>query len=156
MSAVTASPRETAERFLNAAIGADPGDMADCYAPSFVIELPFAVPGLFPGRIENTREELRARLRAGAASRRYERLGDVVIHETADPGVVIVEYELHGAFTETGEPFSMRFVMVLTVRDGQIVHSRDYSNPVVGARVIGRLPELIAALSADGAEAING
>ena len=155
MPATTASPRETAERFLRAAIGADPGDMADCYAPSFVIELPFAVAGLFPERVETTREELRARLRAGAATRRYKRLGNVVIHETTDPGVVIVEYELHGEFTETAEPFSMRFLMVLTVRDGQIVHSRDYSNPIVGARVIGRMPELIASLN-NGSPAING
>jgi uncharacterized protein len=154
MPSATTTPRETAERFLRAAIGADPGDMADCYAPSFVIEMPFTVAGLFPGRVENTREELRARLRAGAASRRYKRLGNVVIHETADPEVAIVEYELHGEFTETAEPFSMRFVMVLTVRGGQIVHSRDYSNPVAGAQVTGRLPELIAALSAHGA-AIN-
>ena len=155
MPATTASPRETAERFLGAAIGADPGDMADCYAPSFVIEMPFTVEGLFPERVETTREELRARLRAGAATRRYKRLGNVVIHETTDPGVVIVEYELHGEFTETAEPFSMRFLMVLTVRDGQIVHSRDYSNPIVGARVIGRMPELIASLN-NGSPAING
>jgi ketosteroid isomerase-like protein len=150
MPATTASPRETAERFLRAAIGADPGDMADCYAPSVVIEMPFAVAPLIPARVETTREELRARLRAGAASRRYKRLGQVVVHETTDPDVVIVEYELHGEFTETAEPFSLRFLMVLTVRDGQIVHSRDYSNPVAGAQVLGRLPELIAALSADG------
>jgi uncharacterized protein len=149
MPATTASPRETAERFLRSAIGADPGDMADCYAPSVVIEMPFAVAPLIPSRVETTREELRARLRAGAASRRYKRLGEVVIHETTDPDVVIVEYELHGEFIETAEPFSLRFRMVLTVRDGQIVHSRDYSNPVAGAQVLGRLPELIAALSAD-------
>ena len=42
MPAATATPRETAERFLRATIGADPGDMADCYAPNFVIEMPFA------------------------------------------------------------------------------------------------------------------
>jgi uncharacterized protein len=144
-------PRETAERFLRAAIGADPGDMADCYAPSVVIEMPFAVAPLMPARVETTREELRARFRAGTASRRYKRLGEVVIHETADPEVVIVEYELHGEFTGTAEPFSLRFLMILTVRDGQIVHSRDYGNPIAGARVIGRLPELIAALSAGSA-----
>jgi ketosteroid isomerase-like protein len=151
MPATTASPRETAERLLSAAIGADPGDMADCYAPSVVIEMPFAVAPLIPARVETTREELRERLRAGAASRRYKRLDKVVIHETTDPEVVIVEYELHGEFTGPAEPFSLRFLMVLTVRDGQIVHSRDYSNPVAGAQVIGRLPELIAALSAVGA-----
>jgi uncharacterized protein len=109
--------------------------------------MPFAVAPLIPARVDTSREELRARFRAGTASRRYKSLGDVVIHETTDPGVVILEYELHGEFIQTAEPFSLRFLMVLTIRDGHIVHSRDYSNPIAGAQVIGRLPELIAALS---------
>jgi uncharacterized protein len=146
MPAQPPTPRQTAERFLRAAIGDDPGDMADCYAPSVVIEMPFAVAPLAPSRIETTREELRARFKAGAASRRYKRLGEVVIHETTDPDVVVVEYELHGEFTETAGSFSLRFVMVMTVRDGQIVHTRDYSNPIAAAQALGRLPELLAAL----------
>jgi uncharacterized protein len=144
-SASSASSRQTAERFLQAAISPDPGDMADCYAPSVVIEMPFAVAPLIPARAETTREELRGRFRAGRADRRYTKLSNVVIHETADPEVVIIEYELHGEYT-TGEPFSVRFLMVLTIRDGQIVHSRDYSNPIAGARLLGRLPELLAVL----------
>jgi uncharacterized protein len=148
MPTTAASSRETAERFLRAAISPDPGDMADCYAPSVVIEMPFAVAPLFPDRIETTREELRTRYQAGRAKRRYQGLSNVVIHETTDPGVVIVEYELHGEFTETADPFSIRFLMILTIRDGQIVHSTDYSNPIAGAQLLGRLPELVAALSA--------
>jgi uncharacterized protein len=148
VAAAIASSRQTAERLLQAAISADPGDMADCYAPSVVIEMPFAVAPLIPARVETTREELRARLRAGRAARRYTHLSHVVIHETADPGVVIIEYELHGEYTATAEPFSVRFLMVLTIREGQIVHSTDYSNPIAGAQLLGRLPELLAALSA--------
>ena len=148
MPATAASPRQTAERLLHAAISADPGDMADCYAPSVVIEMPFAVAPLYPDRIETTREELRARYQAGRAKRLYKGLSNVVIYETTDPEVVIVEYELHGEFTETAEPFSMRFLMILTIRDGQIVHSRDYSNPIAGAQFLGKVPELVAALSA--------
>jgi hypothetical protein len=33
--------------------------------------------------------------------------------------------------------------MVITVRDGTIVHSRDYTNPVTAARLLGNLPELL-------------
>jgi ketosteroid isomerase-like protein len=142
----TTSARRVAERLLQATIGPDPGKIADCYAPTVVIEMPFAVAPLYPDWIETTREELRARFRAGTAIRRYHRLSDVAIHETADPEIVIAEYELHGELTATGEPFSQRFVMVITVRDGQIVHSRDYTNPVTGAKLLGRLPELVAAL----------
>ena len=140
------SARETVEQLLRAAVSGIPGDMADCYAPEVVIEIPFAVPALYPSRTETTREELRARYQAGAASRRYKGLRDVTIHETADPEVVIAEYELDGEMTATGEPFSLRFVMVLTIRDGHIVHSRDYSDPIAGARLLGRLPDLISAL----------
>jgi ketosteroid isomerase-like protein len=147
MPAATRSSRETAEQLLRAAVSDIPGDMADCYAPEVVIEMPFAVDALYPSRIETTREQLRARFQAGAASRRYKGLDNVVIHETADPEVIITEYELHGEMTATGEPFSARFAMVITVRDGHIVHSRDYSDPIAGARLLGRLPELVSALS---------
>jgi uncharacterized protein len=144
----TASPRQTAERLLHAILSPDPGDIADCYAPAVVIEMPFAAAPLYPARIETTRAELRARFRAGAAIRRYQRLSDVVIHDTADPNVGIIEYQLHGELTQTGEPFSQRFAMIMTVRDGQIVHSRDYTDPITGARLLGKLPELLAALGA--------
>ncbi len=147
MPATTRSPRETVEQLLRAAVSATPGDMADCYAPEVVIEIPFAVPALYPSRFETTREELRARYQAGTASRRYKSLSDVTVHETADPEVVIAEYELNGEMTATGEPYSMRFAMVLTIRDGHIMHSRDYSDPIAGARLLGRLPDLVSALT---------
>lgn len=149
MSVTTRSPRQTIERFLEAVVSPAPGDMADCYAERFVIEMPFA-EGLAPERMESTREELRARFAAGLASRRYTQVSGVRIHETADPEVVVVEYRIEGVKADEGVPFSLAFVMVMRVRDGLIVHSRDYSNPIAGARLLGRLPELIAPLTADG------
>jgi ketosteroid isomerase-like protein len=143
----TRTARETVEQFLRAAVSPAPGDMADCYAAEVVIEMPLAVGALYPSRIETTRAELRARFQAGAAIRRYKSLHDVTIHETTDPGIIVAEYELHGEMTATAEPFSVRFAMLITVRDGHIVHSRDYADPIAGARLLGRLPELAATLS---------
>lgn len=147
MPAATRSARETVEQLIRTTVSATPGDMADCYAPDVVIEMPFAVSALYPSRTETTREELRARFQAGAAIRRYKDLGYVTIHETANPEVIVAEYELRGEMTSTGDAFSIRFAMVITVRDGYIVHSRDYSDPIAGARLLGRVPELIAALT---------
>jgi ketosteroid isomerase-like protein len=146
MSTTNGSARQTIERFLAAAVSLTPGDMADCYAERFVIEMPFAT-GLAPERMETTREELRARVTAGLAARRYTRATDVRIHETADPEVVVVEYRLEGRKGADASPFSLAFVMVVTVRDGLIVHSRDYSNPIDGARLLGRIPQLVALLT---------
>jgi hypothetical protein len=121
--------------------------MADCYAQHVVMEMPFAAAAVSPSRAETTREELRSRFQAGRAGRRYSSLSNVTIHETADPEVIVAEYELHGEMGATGEPFRMRFVMVVTIKDGQIVHSRDYSDPIAGARLLGRLPDLVSALT---------
>lgn len=147
MPAAARSPHETVEQLLRAAVSPAPGDMADCYAAEVVIEMPFAVDALYPSRIETTREELRARFQAGTASRQYTTVSNVTIHETADPEVIIAEYELHGEMTATSEPFLVRFAMVLRIRDGHIVHSRDYTDPIASARLLDRLPELISALS---------
>jgi uncharacterized protein len=144
------SPRQTMERFLQAVTSPEPGDMADCYAGQVVIEMPFA-SGLAPERTETTREELRARFAAGRAVREYTRAYDVHIHETTDPAVLVAEYSLAGRHVSDGTPFSMTFVMVLHFRDGLIAATRDYSNPIAGARALGRLPELAARLAGEAA-----
>jgi uncharacterized protein len=143
-----ATPRRTVERFLAAVISPSPGDIADCYAERVVIEMPFA-SGIAPERTETTREELRARFAAGAAARRYTALRDVRVHETADPGVIVLEYRIDGTRLADGGQFTMGFAMVLTFRGGLIAHSRDYTDPIAGARALGRLPELAATLAAD-------
>jgi uncharacterized protein len=147
MQAAVRSARQTVEQFLRAAVSGRPGDIADCYAPEVVIEMPFAIEALYPSRIEATRESLRARFDAGASVRRYTGLSDVTIHETSDPEVIVAEYTLHGQMTSTARSFTNRFAMVVTVRDGYIVHSRDYSDPIAAARLLGKVPDLIAALS---------
>ena len=140
------SPRDSVDRFLQAVVSPAPGDMADCYADQVVIEMPFA-SGLAPERLETTREEIRERFAAGAASRRYTGFRDVHIHQTVDPDVLVIEYTVEGTRISDGEPFTMTFVMVLTFRDGLIAHSRDYTDPIAGARALGRLPELAATLT---------
>jgi uncharacterized protein len=140
-------PRTTVERFLEATISGQPGDLADFYAPTVVIEMPLAAAALYPSRIETTREQLRARFAAGASTRRYTGLDNVLIHQTTDPETIIVEYQLHGEMVGTGEPFHLNFAMFMTIQDGLITHTRDYADPITGARILGRLPELLAALA---------
>ena len=125
-----ASPREIFERLHERV--RDDYDMdgqADLYAPDGVLELPFAPPGV-PHRIWG-REEIRAFLgaagqRARQAGRRIVRYDPVVVHETADPEVIVAEFDLHGEVAATGEAYRMPFVQVMRVRGGEIVSMRDY------------------------------
>jgi ketosteroid isomerase-like protein len=141
------SPRTTVERFLETTISGRPGDLADFYAPTVVIEMPFAAAALYPARIETTRDQLRARFAAGASIRRYISLDNALIHQTTDPETIIVEYGLHGEMVGTGESFHLNFAMFMTIRDGLITHTRDYADPITGARILGKLPELLATLA---------
>ncbi|MFC4104702.1 alpha/beta fold hydrolase [Micromonospora zhanjiangensis] len=54
--------------------------------------------------MRSRKQQLRARFAAGTAVRRYTRLGRTVVHETADPEVVIVEFELHGGWSRPATP----------------------------------------------------
>jgi uncharacterized protein len=124
----TATPREIFERMLGATLAGAWADFADLYAPDVVIEWPFAPTGM-PRRSVG-RDQLLARLGSVAGTREFEKADPVVVHETGDPEVIIAEYELHGKAMPAGRPFVSSYIMVMRVRDGLIVHSRDYSSPI--------------------------
>ena len=54
----------------------------------------------------------------------------MVVHETTDPEVVIVEYEANGTVVPTGAPFRQTVIAVFRVRDGEVLSYRDYINPL--------------------------
>lgn len=72
-------------------------------------------------------------------------LDNVAVHESTDPEVVVVEYDLHGQFRDQ-EPFVLSYVMVMRVRDGLVLTSRDYGNPVATAAAMGLTFDEFAAL----------
>lgn len=107
----------------------DMDGQADLYAPAGTLELPFAPP-VVPRRIRG-RDEIRKVLgaagqRARDAGRRILRYDPLVVHETADPEVIVAEFDLHGEVAATGEAYRMPFIQVMRVRDGQTVSMRDY------------------------------
>ena len=50
----------------------------------------------------------------------------LVVHRSRDPGVVIIEYEVHGKVVATGAAYDNRFISVVTIDDRKIVRWRDY------------------------------
>jgi ketosteroid isomerase-like protein len=150
MSETSRTPRETVEALLNTVTEEDRTKLADFYAPDVVIEMPFQ-PGA--ARTEG-RETIRARMVAGKDTWVFDGVKNLTLHETADPEVIITEYELAGRVTATQKPFTVRFVMVTRVRDGLIVHSRDYNNPLTMARAMDATPEQLADMLAPESDAL--
>ena len=114
---------------------ADPD--ADLLADDVVIEIPFAAPGR-PRRIEGLAAllDLAARERADLPVR-LEEVRNVVVHDTADPEVIVVEYEIAGSVVATGARASAAFIGVLRVRDGKAVLWREYQDTLTMAAHLG-------------------
>jgi ketosteroid isomerase-like protein len=147
--AKTRSPREVFLALVNGIADGNPDGLPELYAEQIDVTHPFDPLHGAPYR---SREDIRKgmeRLRA-AGPRPRRRVGNVTIHETIDPEVIVAEFEYQGT-TGAGEPYALPAVFVMRVRDGEIVSSRDYHDHLASARVAGRLGELFAAISAQDA-----
>ncbi|GAA2142177.1 nuclear transport factor 2 family protein [Actinomadura napierensis] len=132
-----AGARGVLERYRRAAIDQSVAEMSRLYAADAVHEFPFTAPGL-PSRLEG-RDEIVNWIAAGwkDGPLKYERYRTLAVHDTADPATIIVEQEALGTSASTGG-FALPNIVVLTVRDGQIVHLRDYVNIPAAMAAIGR------------------
>jgi ketosteroid isomerase-like protein len=93
-----------------------------------VIEHPYNVPE--PTQV-NGRAELHARFQS-APTRPFDLVAhNIVIRSTDDPEVVVAEYDYTITAKATGKTFETANVLVVRVRDGLIVHSRDFHNHAV-------------------------
>jgi len=119
-------PREVLARYHQAMRDKSADELAELYARDAVHEFPFTAPG-FPPRYTG-REEVRAGYRAawGASPVRVEEIRDVVVHETRDPEVIIAEHTVVASVAGGEGGVSVPGLLVLRVRDGLLVHVRDY------------------------------
>ncbi|TMQ91467.1 nuclear transport factor 2 family protein [Actinomadura soli] len=118
-----ASPRAVFQRLIDGVTARRPDALPRLYAEDAVVVHPLARPA---SRLEG-REALRehfARLRNLPVEMTAR---NIVVHQTADPEVIVAEFEYEGRNTETGEAFVVPNIFVLRVRDGRIVESRDYA-----------------------------
>ncbi|SRR6266498_4105185 len=145
----TRSPKDVALALVDADANGRWEELTDLYAERTHVVLP-----LLPSRRPafTTRDELRELFGAsGSGPRPQRRAANVTIHETADPEVVIAEFEYQGTVGATGEPYTLPGIFVLRVRDGEIVSSRDYFDHATAARIKGQLDTFIAAVKTGGA-----
>jgi uncharacterized protein len=130
----TATPREVFKRAHKCLRSYDIS-YADCFAEQAVLVMPFAPPGM-PRRIEGRdaiRNLLEPRYRASRESgRRIIEYRDLRVHDTADPEVIIAEFEAIVAQGDEAQ-YELPFILVIRVRDGEIVEQRDYFDSLAAA-----------------------
>ena len=117
----------------------------------FAREFPLLFPGMPPRLIgrEQIRETYRAAWAAASNVVALEEIRNVVIHETTDPEVIVVEQEVAGTVSTTGRRIDAYGVLVMRLRNGLLVQVRDYLDALRINHALGRLPAIIAALPSE-------
>ncbi|PTA47925.1 nuclear transport factor 2 family protein [Micromonospora sp. RP3T] len=132
---MTVTSREVVERILRAGREADTESFVDLMAPDGYIEWPFRPPGA-PARVQGRSEIRRFLTETAGGLVAFDEYRNVMVHETTDPEVIIVEYDVRGRVLASGAPFRQRVIAVFRVRDGQIVSYRDYLDPLPVAEAL--------------------
>jgi ketosteroid isomerase-like protein len=118
------SPREVAQRLIRGITEERWAELPDLYAEDTVVELPFHPVSM--SKVLRGRKEMAEHF-AGAPARPLRLSArNIVVHETTDPEVVVIEYDYDGEVTTNGRTFTSPNIIVMRVRDGRIVSSRDY------------------------------
>lgn len=140
-AARTAGPLTVYQRMQEALLG-DGATLlpAELLAEDVVVETPFSPPGM---RRHEGREAWLAfyRARSAALPVRFEQFRELATHQTDDPEVIVVEYELAGTVTTTGLRASATLIGVLRVRDGLIQHWREYQDVLAISEALNLTPE---------------
>lgn len=107
--------------------------LLDMVADEIVFEFPYA-PSSGIKRLDG-KEALAAYLPGIASLITMESLVVTAVHHSVDSEVVIIEFTATGHGRATGHPFEQHYISVIRVRNGMIVHFRDYWNPLVAIAV---------------------
>lgn len=143
------SPRDVVRETHRAVLAGDADGFARRFAENAVLEFPLSAEGAVPTRVEG-RDSIRKMAatlgkhfeRAGTRLRRFEHL---IVHETTDPEVLVVEFEALGEAQASEGAYRLPDVQIWRVRAGEVLSMRDYlrlpgpppASPPAEVRVIG-------------------
>lgn len=130
-----ATPRQVFESLLRGITERRFDSLYELYAEDCTVDVPFAIPE--PLHLAG-RQALREHFQAGAAIPIEMTATNVVVHETADPEVIVAEWDYHVRGTTTGKELTAANIQVMRVRDGKIVATRDFHHHAALAAAFAR------------------
>jgi ketosteroid isomerase-like protein len=107
---------------------AGPGHFFDLLAEDVVFEYVITVPG-YPRRVEG-RAAVAELYRPYGDALVLDRCYDLAVHYDPAKETAVLEYASQGKAVATGAPYGNRYISVLTLRDREVVHWRDYLDPL--------------------------
>ena len=117
---------------------AGPGHFFDLLAEDVAIDYVVTVPG-YPRHVEG-RAAVAELYRPYGTTIILDRCFDLAVHHDAAKGTVVLEYASQGRVVATGDRYANRYISVLALRDGEVVHWRDYLDPIAVFDALGWPP----------------
>ncbi|MFI5963942.1 nuclear transport factor 2 family protein [Streptomyces asoensis] len=142
------SPREVFLRLVHGVADGDLEELPGLYGEVTDVRHPMATPEAEPLTSRRALQEHFTVPPEARASLPKRLVVDVVVHETADPEVIVAEFAYEFTAAD-GPPAKVPCVFVMRVRDGRIIESRDYIDPIRTYTARGERDRLLAALRAD-------
>ena len=102
----------------------DGGHFFDFVAENVVYEVLYDLPG-WP-RVIKGRTGLMAAFRGYVDAIALESADHLIVHNTDDGRVVVIEYEVHGTILASGAKYDNRFCSIIKIENRKIAHWRDY------------------------------
>lgn len=122
------------QKALGNRLAPDAATFLDMLADNAVMEFPYAPPG-FATRLEG-KVAIARHLESLGVMIAFDGMGAPAIYATNDPDLTILEVEGFGRGVSTGEPYDQRYISVIRMENGRIVHYRDYWNPLALLRAL--------------------
>ena len=138
------TPEAVFRKLVNGVAEGRRDELPALYAEKTDVRHPFSPYGDEP---LVSRDALRRHFGSRAPGNVSYRPANIRVHQTADPEVIVAEFDYAGQVPATGEPFAVPCVFVMRVRDGLIVESRDYIDHVAFAKARGQVDHLIDVLT---------
>ena len=121
-------------RVLGRRLKPDAETFPDMFAVDGVCEYPFAPPGLKTPMVG--RDAIIANFQIIRKLLRIDAVADVSEIKVSDPDMVVLEFSGRGEGVATKEAYDQRYISVIRLRDGNIVHYKDYWNPIAFVRAV--------------------
>jgi uncharacterized protein len=116
------------QKFMQAFINKDVHAWLELWDEHGVQEFPFAPEGR-PNRVEG-KQALSTYIQAVVQDAEITRVLTYTIHLTLEPELFIVETTVEGRIPSTGRTFPASYVWFVRMKDGKILHVKDYWNPL--------------------------
>lgn len=67
---------------------------------------------------------------------------NAVFIETPNPDVIVTEYSCEATNVETQSYYEQKYIAIVTLAEGKILHVKEYYNPILVLVAFGEIPEI--------------